>query len=76
MKPAILSNAASILIGHNHPSECQNQSRGYSLTKRLKEAGEMIRIDLLDHTIMGYDRFVSLKDKKCTSDKSSRRRYH
>lgn len=64
MKPAILSNAASILVGHNHPSGSPEPSQeDIHVTKRLKEAGEMLGIDLLDHIVMGDGRFVSLKEK-------------
>lgn len=64
MKPAILSNAASILVGHNHPSGLPEPSQeDIHVTRRLKEAGDMIGIELLDHIVMGDDSFVSLKDK-------------
>lgn len=64
MKPAILSNAASILVGHNHPSGLPDPSQeDIQVTRRLKEAGNMIGIELLDHIVMGDDSFVSLKDK-------------
>ena len=64
MKPAILSNAAGILIGHNHPSGNPEPSQeDINVTKRLKEAGEVMGIDLLDHIIIGDDSFVSLREK-------------
>lgn len=64
MKPAILSNAASILVGHNHPSGIPNPSQeDINVTHRLNEAGKVIGIELLDHIVMGDDDFVSLKDK-------------
>ena len=64
MKPAILSNAASILVGHNHPSGQATPSReDIEVTKRLVEAGRIIGIDVLDHLILGDEEFVSLKEK-------------
>jgi DNA repair protein RadC len=64
MKPAILSNAASILLGHNHPSGNADLSQeDIQVTRRLVEAGKIIGIDLLDHIVMGDDEFVSLKEK-------------
>ena len=49
-KPAILSNAASILVGHNHPSGKSAEIReDVEVTKRLVEAGKIIGIDVLDH---------------------------
>lgn len=64
-KSAILSNANSIIIAHNHPSGDANPSKeDISITKRLKECGEIIGINLIDHIIIGdNDRFVSLKEK-------------
>jgi DNA repair protein RadC len=63
-KSAILSNAASIIITHNHPSGDPTPSReDIEVTKRLAEAGSIIGIDVLDHLIVCEDKFVSLKDK-------------
>lgn len=64
MKSAILSNAASIIVGHNHPSGKVDPSReDIEVTKRLVEAGKIIGIELLDHIIIGENSFVSLKEK-------------
>lgn len=64
MKSAILSNAASIMVGHNHPSGNSSPSKeDIEVTKRLVEAGKIVGIDLLDHIIVGDDNFVSLKEK-------------
>ncbi|MFD1734993.1 DNA repair protein RadC [Bacillus salitolerans] len=64
MKSAILSNAASIIVGHNHPSGKVEPSReDIEVTKRLVEAGKIIGIDLLDHIIVGDKTYISLKEK-------------
>lgn len=64
MKPAILSNAASILVGHNHPSGNPEPSQeDIHVTRKLVEAGKIIGIEVLDHIVMGEDEFVSLKEK-------------
>jgi DNA repair protein RadC len=64
MKSAILSNAASILVGHNHPSGMVEPSReDIEVTKRLTEAGKIIGIDVLDHIIVGDGTYTSLKEK-------------
>ena len=64
MKSAILSNAASIMVGHNDPSGQSSPSpEDIDVTKRLLKAGMIIGIDLLDHIIVGDDNFVSLKEK-------------
>lgn len=63
-KVAILSNAASIALAHNHPSGDISPSReDILITERIKRAGEMIGINLLDHIIIGDEKFSSLKDK-------------
>lgn len=64
MKTAILSNASSIICGHNHPSGKVEPSReDIEITKRLVEAGKIIGIDVLDHIIVGDETFTSLKEK-------------
>lgn len=64
MKSAILSNAASIIVGHNHPSGHTTPSEeDHKVTKRLREAGEIIGIELLDHIIVGSDSYLSFKEK-------------
>jgi DNA repair protein RadC len=64
MKSAVLSNAASIIVGHNHPSGKVEPSReDIEVTKRLVEAGKIIGIEVLDHIIVGDDTFTSLKEK-------------
>jgi DNA repair protein RadC len=61
---AIQRSAASIIVAHSHPSGDPNPSReDIDVTKRLKEAGQLIGIDVLDHVIVGYNRYVSLKEK-------------
>ena len=63
-KTAILSNAASIMAFHNHPSgETTPSQQDIQLTQRLVEAGELLGIKLLDHLIIGDGTFTSLKEK-------------
>jgi DNA repair protein RadC len=64
MKVAILSNAASLILGHNHPSNDPSPSQeDVQVTKRIVEAGQLLGIDVLDHIIVCDDSFVSLKEK-------------
>lgn len=64
LKTAILSNAASIICCHPHPSGDPTPSReDIDVTKRLIEAGKIMGIELLDHLILGDETFTSLKDK-------------
>lgn len=64
LKPAILSNSASIIVAHNHPSGDPTPSReDIEVTKRLKKSGLIIGINLLDHLIICSTSFVSLKQE-------------
>jgi len=62
--PAIKERAASIIVLHNHPSGDPSPSReDIDITKRLKEAGELIGVQVLDHVIIGTDYF-SFKERR------------
>lgn len=53
-KPAILSNAAAVILGHNHPSGAPQPSQeDRAITRRLVEAGKLLGIEVLDHVIVG-----------------------
>ncbi len=61
---AILSNAVSILIAHNHPSgNLEPSEADLVATKRLVEVSKTIGIGLLDHLIVGVAGFVSLRER-------------
>jgi DNA repair protein RadC len=63
-RTAIKKSAASIIVCHNHPSGDPTPSNeDISITKRLKECGKIIGIELLDHVIIGDGIFISLKEK-------------
>ncbi|PLT32398.1 DNA repair protein RadC [Bacillus sp. V5-8f] len=63
-KEAFRRSAASIICLHNHPSGDPTPSReDIEVTKRLAECGKIIGIDLLDHVIIGEQKYVSLKEK-------------
>lgn len=54
-KAALLANAASVVLGHNHPSGDPAPSvDDVALTRRLAEAGCILGIELLDHIIVGH----------------------
>ncbi len=64
-KGAILSNAASVIICHNHPSGDPNPSKeDTQLTNRLEEAGKILGIEILDHVIFAGSNFYSFKAKE------------
>jgi DNA repair protein RadC len=61
---ALLNNAASIVCFHNHPSGDPSPSKeDISVTNRLVDCGQLMGIPVLDHVILGDNRFVSLKEK-------------
>ena len=63
-KIAIMSNAASIIIGHNYPSADTTPSKeDINITERIKKAGDIIGIKLLDHIIIGDKNYLSLKEE-------------
>jgi DNA repair protein RadC len=58
---ALLANAAAVIVAHNHPSGDPEPSRDdEAITRRLKRAGELIGIELLDHLVIAENRWVSL----------------
>ena len=60
---ALLANAVSIILMHNHPSGDPSPSReDIEVTRRIVEAGKIIGIQVLDHIIIG-DKYSSLKEK-------------
>ena len=63
-KLAIKSNACSIIFVHNHPSGNINPSNDdIAITKRLVEAGKILGIRVLDHIIVGGDKYFSFSDE-------------
>lgn len=63
LKTACLSSAAAILLIHNHPSLDPTPSReDIEITRRAKEAGELLGIRLLDHIIIG-DTYLSFVEQ-------------
>jgi DNA repair protein RadC len=64
-KPAILANAAAVILCHNHPSGSPFPSQeDRVLTARLVEAGKLLGISVLDHIIIGdgSQRYFSFAD--------------
>ena len=56
--------AAAVVFVHNHPSGDPAPSQeDVEITRRLKECGEMLAIRVLDHVILGTDRYYSFSDR-------------
>ncbi|MHB9134721.1 MAG: RadC family protein [Armatimonadota bacterium] len=63
-KPCLLANCAAVILAHNHPSGDPTPSQeDLALTGRLKQAGELLGIPVVDHLIIGEYQFVSLKER-------------
>ncbi|RLD00449.1 MAG: hypothetical protein DRI77_00495 [Chloroflexi bacterium] len=63
-REAIKRNCAAIIIAHNHPSGDPTPSpEDVEVTRRLVEAGKLLDIEVLDHLIIGQQRFVSLRER-------------
>jgi len=61
---AIKHCAASIILGHNHPSTDVSPSKDdLELTRRLKNAGEILGIEVIDHIIVSENDFTSVKER-------------
>ena len=62
-KSVILANAAAVIFVHNHPSGDPAPSReDLEITRRLRDVGELLGIRVLDHIVVGHDRYVSMVD--------------
>jgi len=73
-KPAVVSNAASVILSHNHPSNVVSPSpEDIALTKRLVQAGEVLGIKVLDHIIIGEERYMSFADRGMISTSAEER---
>ncbi len=63
-KAALTNNAASIILAHNHPSGDPTPSpEDVALTRAAQQAGRLLDVEVLDHIVIGHNKFVSLKDK-------------
>lgn len=61
---AIEKRCATVIVAHNHPSGILEASiEDINVTKRLKESGKILGIELLDHLIITKDGYLSLKEK-------------
>lgn len=60
---AVLVGAVALIVGHNHPSgQTQPSVEDRQVTKRIKEAGVLLGITLLDHVVVCDDSFYSFSE--------------
>ena len=63
-REAIRVNAAAIIVAHNHPSGDPTPSpEDIRVTRDVRQAGELLNIPLLDHVVIGAQRYVSMKER-------------
>ena len=61
---ALRTEAVSIILLHNHPSGDPAPSRAdVATTERIRQAGELIGIELLDHIIIGNNCYISFREE-------------
>ncbi len=61
---ALLLNAVSIILMHNHPSgDCKPSREDIDVTKKAAEAGKILGVEVLDHIIVGDKTYNSLKEQ-------------
>ena len=60
-KTAILASASALILAHNHPSGDPTPSKDdLAITEKLKEAGALLGIKVLDHIIIGRNNYYSI----------------
>jgi DNA repair protein RadC len=60
-RDALLRDASAIIIAHNHPSGDASPSRDdEAVTRRLGHAGDLVGVEVLDHLVIGHQRWTSL----------------
>ena len=63
-RDAVKRNCAAIIVAHNHPSGDPTPSpEDVEVTRQLAAAGKLLDIEVLDHLIVGQQRFVSLRER-------------
>ena len=63
-KSAIIKSACSLIFCHNHPSgESEPSLPDITVTRKLKEGGEILGIKILDHIIIGNDNIFSFNSE-------------
>jgi len=63
-RQAIRANATALIVAHNHPSGDPTPSpEDVQVTRSIVEAGDLLGVEVLDHLVIGHQRFVSLKER-------------
>ena len=63
-REGVRRSAAAMILAHNHPSgDPEPSADDVRLTRRLQEAGKLLGITVLDHVIIGDNRYVSMRER-------------
>jgi DNA repair protein RadC len=63
-REAVKHNCAALVVVHNHPSGDPTPSpEDVAVTREIVAAGKLLDIEVLDHLVIGHQRFVSLKER-------------
>ncbi|HVT47906.1 MAG TPA: DNA repair protein RadC [Vicinamibacterales bacterium] len=66
LREALIDGATGVVVFHNHPSGDPRPSPpDVALTARLKAAGHIVGVELLDHVVLADDRYCSMKEMGC-----------
>jgi DNA repair protein RadC len=64
MQTALKSNASAIILAHNHPSgNTEPSDADKKITSKIKEAGQLLEIAVLDHLILTSETYLSFADE-------------
>ena len=64
LRPAVIEAVPAVIVSHNHPSGDPTPSpEDAAITGKLFQAAKLLGIDLLDHVVIGGERFASLKEQ-------------
>jgi DNA repair protein RadC len=64
-RSAIVSNSASIIVAHNHPSGNNEPSdEDITITKKLVESGKLLGVHVFDHIIFAEDSYTSFVERR------------
>ena len=64
LRPAVVEAVSAVIICHNHPSHDPTPSpEDAAITREIFQAAKLLGIELLDHVVIGGEKFVSLKER-------------
>ena len=64
LRPAVVEAVPNIIVSHNHPSGDPTPSpEDAACTRKLSQAAKLLGVELLDHIVIGGNRYVSLKER-------------